>query len=255
MSAEPTALVATTDDLLFAGRLRLRQPARGHRAGSDAVLLAAACPAGARRVVDLGCGAGTVGLRVAQVEDAAEVCLVDRDPALLALTNENAGANGLAARCRTVAGDCLDRRFAASGAGLSGWAEVVLTNPPFYVPGAGTVSPERHKAGAHVLSGDLRDWVKGGLRCLAPRGTIVLIHRADALVSVIEALGGRFGGLKIRPVHPRAEAPAHRMLVLGRRGSRAAPVILPPLVLHGPDGRFTPLAAALHEGTARLAWE
>jgi len=34
-----------TDDLFLGGRLRLRQPRRGHRAGHDAVLLAAATAA------------------------------------------------------------------------------------------------------------------------------------------------------------------------------------------------------------------
>ncbi|KGJ16313.1 methyltransferase, partial [Paracoccus sanguinis] len=49
----------TRDDAFLGGRLVLRQPARGYRAGMDAVLLAAACPArpGAR-VLELGCGAG-----------------------------------------------------------------------------------------------------------------------------------------------------------------------------------------------------
>lgn len=109
----------TTDDHLFTGTLRLRQPARGHRAGTDAVLLAAACPAGARRIVDLGSGVGAVGLRAAQVEPAAEVCLVDREAVLLDLANANTAANGLAARCRSVAGDCLDARFPLSDSGLA----------------------------------------------------------------------------------------------------------------------------------------
>ena len=35
----------TRDDAFLGGRLVLRQPARGYRAGADAVMLAAACPA------------------------------------------------------------------------------------------------------------------------------------------------------------------------------------------------------------------
>ncbi|HEY0053102.1 MAG TPA: methyltransferase, partial [Caulobacteraceae bacterium] len=59
------APVATTDGLLD-GRVRLTQPARGYRAGVDAALLAAACPAApGERVVEAGCGAGAVLLQVA----------------------------------------------------------------------------------------------------------------------------------------------------------------------------------------------
>ena len=61
----------TRDDAFLGGRLVLRQPARGYRAGADAVMLAAACSARAgERVLELGCGAG-----------AALFCLGARVPA------------------------------------------------------------------------------------------------------------------------------------------------------------------------------
>src|SRR6478736_1511110 len=48
-----------TEDAFLGGRLRLRQPRSGHRAGHDAMLLAAATPArSGDRVVDLGAGDG-----------------------------------------------------------------------------------------------------------------------------------------------------------------------------------------------------
>ena len=49
----------TTEDSVLDGRVRLRQPVRGYRAGLDAALLAAACDAGpGARVIEAGCGAG-----------------------------------------------------------------------------------------------------------------------------------------------------------------------------------------------------
>ncbi|MFZ1340349.1 MAG: methyltransferase, partial [Paracoccaceae bacterium] len=47
MSAEPAKFAddQLTDDKFLCGRLRLLQPAKGYRAATDAVLLAAACPA------------------------------------------------------------------------------------------------------------------------------------------------------------------------------------------------------------------
>jgi tRNA1(Val) A37 N6-methylase TrmN6 len=48
-----------SDDAFLGGQLCLRQPRSGHRAGHDAVLLAAATPARAGdRVVDFGAGVG-----------------------------------------------------------------------------------------------------------------------------------------------------------------------------------------------------
>ena len=56
-----------TEDAFLGGQLRLRQPKSGHRAGHDAMLLAAATPARpGDRVVDFGAGVGAAGLAVAR---------------------------------------------------------------------------------------------------------------------------------------------------------------------------------------------
>lgn len=238
---------------LFRGALRLVQPASGHRAGTDAVLLAAACPAGARRVVDLGCGVGTVGLRAAQIT-GGDVRLVDNSPEILAFCAENIALNCLGTRVSAVAADCLAKGFPASETGLANWADVVLTNPPFDDAATVRRSPDPLKAAAHVLMGALDGWVRAALKCLAPKGDLVMIHRADALAPILAALAGRFGGVRLRFVHPRAGAPAHRLLVRAQKGSRAPLSVLPPLVLHGASGAFLDEAAALHEGSAALSW-
>ncbi|HEY0436004.1 MAG TPA: methyltransferase, partial [Phenylobacterium sp.] len=52
-------MTQTTEDAVLDGRVQLRQPARGYRAGLDAALLAAACDAApGQRVIEAGCGAG-----------------------------------------------------------------------------------------------------------------------------------------------------------------------------------------------------
>ena len=63
IDAEATGgLGEIVEDRLLDGRLRLRQPRKGHRAGSDAVLLAAALPErDGGHLLDIGTGVGTVG--------------------------------------------------------------------------------------------------------------------------------------------------------------------------------------------------
>ena len=56
-------MLKTSEDAVLGGRLRLRQPLRGHRVGHDAMLLAAATGARAgEHAVDLGAGVGGAGL-------------------------------------------------------------------------------------------------------------------------------------------------------------------------------------------------
>ena len=61
MEADPE----TSEDAILGGRLRIRQPLRGHRVGHDAILLAAATAAHSGELaVDLGAGVGAAGLRL-----------------------------------------------------------------------------------------------------------------------------------------------------------------------------------------------
>src|SRR5580704_3850162 len=87
-----------TEDGFLGGRLRLRQPKSGHRAGHDAMLLAAATSArSGDRVVDFGAGVGAAGLAVAKRVAGIELVLVEIDGLLAELARGNALANTIAA--------------------------------------------------------------------------------------------------------------------------------------------------------------
>src|SRR5512140_1833706 len=113
------AVASLSEDDFLGGKLRLKQPKRGHRAGHDAILLAAACPARAgERVVDLGAGVGAAGLALARRVDGARVVLVEVDATLAALAAENAQLNGLGARVSAVALDVAAPASTFAAAGL-----------------------------------------------------------------------------------------------------------------------------------------
>src|ERR1700738_1536182 len=87
-----------TEDAFLGGRLRLRQPKSGHRAGHDAMLLAAATPARpGDRVVDFGAGGGAAGLAVAKRVAGINLVLVEIDERLAELARGNAVSNAIAA--------------------------------------------------------------------------------------------------------------------------------------------------------------
>ena len=121
----------TAADRLFDGRLILHQPANGHRIGTDAVLLAAAAPRLAQGlIVDVGAGAGAVGLALAQVNPGALAVLLEKNHRAAAFARQNIVANGLATRTRVVEADLFDV-FSRKAQGLVGAADIVVTNPPF----------------------------------------------------------------------------------------------------------------------------
>lgn len=242
----------TTRDTFFGGRLALRQPAKGHRAGTDAVLLATSVwPDFSGRIYDVGAASGAVGLGVAVQALDADVTLIERDAALAALAAENVSAASLTTRVAVANLDVTDR---AARQSLLGGADLVLTNPPFYEAGAVRVSPEAGRRDAHVLpEGGLKEWLDACLAFLKPRGTLTLIHRAEVLPRLLAVIGTRLGDLTVLPVYPRAGEPASRILLRGRKGSRAPFKIAPRLILHEGES-FTPEAAALHDGTGAIDW-
>src|SRR5438876_10739662 len=148
------ALASFSEDDFLGGKLRLKQPKRGHRAGHDAVLLAAACPARAgERVVDLGAGVGAAGLALALRVHGTKVVLVEINAALAALAAENAQLNGLAARVTSVVLDVAApaAAFAAAGLGPESVARVLM-NPPLNDPARQRASPDRQRRLAHAGS-------------------------------------------------------------------------------------------------------
>lgn len=238
------------EDRLLDGAVVLRQPRRGHRAGTDAVLLAAAASVSAGRIADLGAGAGAVGLMLAARHSQARVTLVERDPRLVALARENIALNGLDERAEAVEADVLAPASRRREAGLAAASfDGVVTNPPWFDEGTARPSPDRDRRTAHAFAGgSLEGWLRTAADLLRPRGELVLVHRPDALAALLAGLARGFGAIVLKPIQPRAGEAAIRIIVSARKGSRAPLAIAPPLVLHGLDNRFTPEAEALHRG-------
>ena len=252
MSATPDI----TDDALLGGRLQLLQPARGHRAGHDALLLAASVPVDARRAVDLGAGVGTAGLALAVRVPDVEVWLVEIDPATSELAARNAARQtpDVSHRVSVVTADVADvGRPSGPALPAPRAADVVLMNPPFNDPARHRISPEDKRALAHSLEDtDLTPWLLAAERLLEAGGRVHLIHRPEALGTILEAMNGRFGAITIRPVHGKPDAPAIRILVSAIKGRRTPPSLLPGLVLADSEGRPTPEATRLLRGEAGL---
>jgi len=127
-----------------------------------------------------------------------------------------------------------------------------MANPPFHALNAGTLPPDALKAGAHAMpEAELERWARFMARMAAPGGGVSVIHKAEALARLLAVLDGRFGGLVVLPLYPRAGTPAHRVLVQGTKGSRAPLCLLPGFTVHGAGDAFTSEAQAiLRDGDA-----
>jgi tRNA1Val (adenine37-N6)-methyltransferase len=223
------------------GRVKAAQPETGFRSGLDAVMLAAAVPAGAgQSALELGAGSGTASLCLAARVSGVTIIGVELNEGLAALARDNAAANG--ADCRFVAADIF-----ALPPELKCDFDQVLANPPFH--GEGQVSPDPARAAALMDDGKLGDWLKLGLQRAVSGGFFTAILRADRLNQALAVLPER--GLCAFPLWPRLGEAPKRVIAQVRKGSNAPFALLPGLVLHRDDGSWTPEAdAVLRRGSA-----
>ena len=251
MPADPAAVADFTEDAFLAGRLLLRQPRRGHRAGHDAILLAAAVRArvGAR-VVEFGAGAGAAGLVLAWRVRGIDLTLIDINPVLVDLAQANAAANNIVARAVVLDLGAPPAQFAEAGLPPD-CADHVLMNPPFHAAQRHRASPDAARRTAHLDEGEVLDaWVGAARRVLKSGGTLTLIWRADELDRVLAALRRGFGGIEIVPVYPKPEGAAIRILVRAVKGSRAPLHLCAGLVLNDVAGNASDEARSILEGAA-----
>lgn len=244
MSSPPVEF-ETTRDGFHRGAFHLTQPKKGaHRAGLDAMLLAACLPEGFDgHLADLGAGAGAVAFAALARLPQARATLIENNPQMItcALASLADPANQfIAQRASLLEADIGLTGTARHDAGIAdNTYDAVLTNPPFNDP-ADRATPHEDKKHAHVGDADLLTlWIRNACAMAKPGGFFALIARPSSLNPILTACQNRFGALRLICVHPREGEAAIRILLTGVKGSRERLAIMPPLVVHGDGEGFT----------------
>lgn len=246
-------------DAFHRGAFHLAQPTdQGHRAGTDALMLAASVPGSfSGTVADLGAGAGCAALAVLarcpdatalMVERSTEMC--DWARRTLALPQNAA----FAGRASLIEGDVTLTGGARRLIGLEDDSvDFAILNPPFNAA-PDRATPDALRREAHVMGVDLfQQWLRTASAIVRPGGGVAVIARPQSLPDILAAFAGRFGRTEILPVHPRPDAAAIRIVVRGIQGSRAGLTLMPPLVVHDATGNgFSARADAINNGRASL---
>lgn len=235
-------------DSLLGGKVRILQPENGYRTAIDPVLLAAATPSVAGRVLDAGAGVGAASLCYAVRVPGARVTGLELQPELTALARENVVRNGLEDRVEVLEGDLLHPPEVFAEGGF----DHVMANPPYMPSDRGGPPPDPSKAAAMVEGeADLAAWIDFCIRMVAPKGSVTMVHRADRLDELLSLFRARAGGIVIVPLWPGRDRPAKRVIVRARRDVRTPLRLTAGLTLHDADGNYTEEAmAVLREGEA-----
>lgn len=248
---EETASSETSDDSLFEGRVKIKQPIDGYRVGTDGVMLAAAIDGGkgTSRMLDMGAGVGAVSLAVIERLGAGHITAVEKDPISYNLLKQNITINQADEYIRPLLADITSLPVM-----LKASFDHVFANPPFHHKHDVPPRSRRRRLAHH---GDeatsLVDWIASGLWALKPKGRISLIVRADRSDQIITALrDGGAGEILLFPLWSSPGSLAIRMIITARSKVKGGMALLPGLILHNSSGALTPDAQKVMKGEGLL---
>ena len=249
LTGEPALEPGETLDAI-SGHFRLFQLAKGHRFSTDDVLTAwygtSWCP-GARTVLDLGSGIGTVGMIAAWRLPGARFVTVEAQADCARLARKSAVWNGLVDRYEIREGDFRDPDVLRTEERF----DLVLGSPPYFPPGSGVVGDHPQKVACRFeLRGTVADYCAAAARQLERGGVFTCVFPI-APVEQEERVraGATAAGLVIvrrRPVVLReGERPLLGLFLLMRaedlpEAMRARTWSEPPLIIRAADGSVHP---------------
>jgi tRNA1(Val) A37 N6-methylase TrmN6 len=205
---DPT-LGPLTDDRLTVD-VRVFQRERGHRFSSDDVMtafVAAQTVPSARRILDLGCGLGSVLLHLAWSLPQAELVGIEAQEVSFELLRRNLARSQFSSRVTIVHGD-LRERDAISKLGAE--FDLITGTPPYFPHNTAIYAEDPQRAYARMeCRGGVEAYVETALPLLAANGTLVLCADARAATRVDTAVAAFDASIVRRcDVIPRAQRAA-----------------------------------------------
>lgn len=230
-----------TRDYLLDKQIKIFQPINGYRASTDAVLLSASVRdvKNNSKILDVGSGTGAVSLCLAHrfMEKNPQILGLELQEELADLSNMSAKENEFQNFLSYINVDINNKLDNVEFCSF----DYVVTNPPYSENDL--ASPNKSKALAHNGDGfNLDEWIKFCIKMLKPKGYFHIINRAEALGEILTSINGKLGEVKVIPLYSKVGQSAKRVIVIGRKASKGALSILPPVVVHKEGGEYSSLA-------------
>jgi tRNA1(Val) A37 N6-methylase TrmN6 len=253
--AYPIQAGADEQSVALTRDFRVLQKRSGHRYSVDDMIVAhlAAAFVSSRgyrqplRVLDLGCGLGSVLLITAWAFPEASFVGLEALEEHVSYARRNIRLNGCEGRAKVVAGDLRDLSLVDS----LGTFTLVTGSPPYFAKGTGTLCSDPARAAAHFeLRGGIEDYAAAASRALAPGG--IFATCGPAYPPDRAEMAFKQSGLSLiyrRSVVPRVGKEPFLQLLVGTVDNEPACQDFPPLILRQLDGHRTEEHRAIRSWT------
>ena len=120
--------------------------------------------------------------------------------------------------------------------------DIITCNPPYFKKKDDSIINENKikSIARHEIEMELEDIMIISKALLKNEGSLVLVHRTDRLIEIIELMKKHnIEPKRMRLIYPKVNAESNLVLIDGRKNGKEGLKILPPLYIHNDDNSYT----------------
>ena len=120
--------------------------------------------------------------------------------------------------------------------------DIITCNPPYFKNKEDSIINENivKSIARHEIEMELEDVMLISKALLKNEGSLVLIHRTDKLIEIIELMRKHnIEPKRMRLIYPKINTESNLVLIDGRKNGKKGLKILPPLYIHNDDNSYT----------------
>lgn len=210
----------------------------------------------AGEIIDMGAGAGIIGILLAKKYPKSRVMLIELQESLVKLAGGNIALNGLSERVYIVRADVRDflnvtkeakeREFFKD---FHARYDLAVSNPPFRKLKTGLLNCGDEKAIArHEIMLSLKDLIKASAYLLKHHGRLCIIHLPERLYEIMAFMReNNIEPRRLRFVHSNSHSEAKMVLIEAVKGGKPDLTIEKPFFIYNDDGSYTTEMDAIYE--------
>ena len=120
--------------------------------------------------------------------------------------------------------------------------DIITCNPPYFKKKDDSIINENKikSIARHEIEMELEDVMIISKALLKNEGSLVLVHRTDRLIEIIELMKKHnIEPKRMRLIYPKVNTESNLVLIDGRKNGKEGLKILPPLYIHNDDNSYT----------------